>query len=155
MTSFEKIKSKIKENKILQYLIICAVSILIILFLALIFNGKSDDIDKTSIEKSLENALEKIEGVDDVSVLIAYSDSEKVIAYTTVTENLNGVITSTKTPYILNGEVVVIKEPAKEICGVIVVVEGDDDILTKIKIQNVTTTFLDVDASLVEIIGAK
>ncbi len=155
MTSFEKIKSKIKENKILQYLIICAVSILIILFLALIFNGKSDDIDKTSIEKSLENALEKIEGVDDVSVLIAYSDSEKVIAYTTVTENLNGVITSTKTPYILNGEVVVIKESAKEICGVIVVVEGDDDILTKIKIQNVTTTFLDVDASLVEIIGAK
>ena len=156
MLNFERLKAKIKQNKILQYLIICAVSILIILLLSIIFKSNSEEIDNTTtLEKSLEVALEKIDGIDDVSVLIGYSNSEKVIAYTTITEEINDKIVTTKTPYLINGEVVVLKEPSKQINGVIIVVDGETDVLTKIKIQNVTTAFLDVGANIVEIIGTK
>ena len=157
MASFDlsKIKAKIKGNKIIQYLLICVLSILIIILLSVIFNNNDGNLQKSDIEKTLETALEKIDGIDDVSVLIGYVDTEKQIAYTTVTEKVEGATILTKTPYLINGDVVVLKEPSQEISGVIVVVDGVNNIATKIKIQNVVTTFLDVDLNLVEIVGAK
>ena len=159
MSKTNKVLNKIKENKTLQYLIIGAISVIIIVILAVIFNG-SNKTKTTSyvdtLEAKLEETLSKIDGAGKVSVIITVeNETAKAVAYTTTTEKTSNGTKTTKTPLVVNGEVVYLGDAYPTITGVLIVAEGAKNLSVLTKLQYATTTLLNVDVSKVEILPSK
>lgn len=152
---------KIKENKILKFTIIV---ILLIVFLLLTFSSKNNtektDYDTANftfeIECKLENILSKIDGVGKVSVAITVDGtSETVIAMKTTSIENSGKITVEETPVLVNGKTVTLKELNPLITGVLIVAEGAENLAVLKKIQQATTSLLDVNVNKIEILSMK
>ena len=159
MSKTNKVLNKIKENKTLQHLIIGAISVIIIVILAVIFNG-SNKTKTTSyvdtLEAKLEETLSKIDGAGKVSVIITVeNETAKAVAYTTTTEKTSNGTKTTKTPLVVNGEVVYLGDAYPTITGVLIVAEGAKNLSVLTKLQYATTTLLNVDVSKVEILPSK
>ena len=159
MNNSNKLIKKIKESKTFQYVVIGIISVIIILILALVFNGsnKSKSVAyTTSLEAKLEETLSKIDGAGKVSVVISVeNESVKEVAYTTTTEKTSNGTKTTKTPLVVNGEVVYIGDATPTITGVLIVAEGAKNLSVLTKLQYATTTLLNVDVSKIEILPAK
>ena len=150
---------KISENKILQYILIAVISIILIVVVSVVFNKKSTQNTSTYtsiLEDKLENKLSSIKGVGDVEVIITVgNENVKEIAYTTVTEKSADGTKSTKTPLILNGKTVELGDGVPEILGVVIIAEGANDIFIMNKLQQATTTLLNVETNKVEVLPMK
>ena len=150
---------KLSENKILQYILIAVISIIVIVVLSVIFKDKdkSENPTYTSIlEEKLENKLSSIKGVGEVEVIITVSsENVKEIAYTTVTERTENGSISTKTPLLINGKTVELGDATPEILGIVIIAEGANDIFVMSKLQQATTTLLNVEANKIEVLPMK
>ena len=152
---------KVKNNKKLQYLLIIGASILLIL---VFFFSNSTTVKNTaksfnendyvnSLEDRLEHTLSMVEGVGKVSVVITIESGMETVLATKVikTQTSSGVETKEE-PIIVNGKTVVIKEKYPKIIGVMIVAEGADRIAVINKIQQATTSLLEIDVGQIEIL---
>ena len=167
MSSFNDKKNKfiqkIKENKKLQIIVI--VVLITILFFSMFIKEKdvetyenNDDISQyiTTLEMKLCDLLSKVDGCGKVSVAIMIdSGKETVLATKKITTEFSGKIEIEETPIIVNGKTVVIKENFPKITGVLIVCEGANRITVMQKIQQATTSLLDVDINKIEILAMK
>lgn len=164
----EKIKNifeKIKSNKKIQFgIIIALLLIIIILFILPINTNQSKDtkvlsnvdVYVNSLETRLENTLAKVSGVGKVSCVITVeSGMETVLAMkTTTTINSSGTET-VETPIVVNGKTIVLKELYPKINGVLIVAEGAKNITVMTRIQQATQSLLDIGPDKIEILSMK
>ncbi len=158
-----KLIEKVRNNKKLQYVLIISLVLLIIVIYAvsgLIKSNSNKVINSASVVSDLESrlteTLNKVEGAGKVSVVInVESGMQTVLAMKTiVTENSSGK-TVEESPLIVNGETVTIKELYPEITGVLIVAEGADNIVVYRKLQQATTSLLNVNVNKIEILKMK
>lgn len=167
MSSIKEIKNSffkiLKENKKLQLIIVVVLAIILIVS---IFSNenKSNTINDTNeitqyvnlLEDKLCKLLSKVEGCGKVSVAITIDSSmETVLAMKKITTESSGKIEIEETPIIVNGKTVVLKENFPKITGVLIVCEGANKISVMKKIQQATTSLLDVDINKIEILAMK
>ncbi len=162
---FSTLLSKIKSDKKTQFILI-AILTGIMLVALFVFPNKSDseinyndDVVNayvSQLEEKLSKTLSKVENVGSVSVIITVeSGMETVLAMkTTVTETENGKET-VETPVMVNGKTVVLKENYPKITGVLIVAQGAKDIAVLTRIQQATTSLLDIDLNQIEILTKK
>lgn len=157
-----KLSDIINANKPLYYSIL---GIVAVIFIVLIFGGIFNEEKKTAatsnnasayaaeLEDKLENILSKIEGAGKVSVAISLESGAETVLATeiTVTETVNGTET-VKTPIIINGETVVLKELYPKIAGVLIVAEGANSISVLSRIQQAAVSLLDININQIEIL---
>ncbi len=157
---------KIKINKKLQYVIVLVLSVLVIVIFCINFKSGDNNLQNSTtdivsnyvnqLEIRLSDNLSKVKGAGKVSVIISIkSGMETVLAMnTTTTVTENGTFIE-ETPIILNGKTVVLKELYPEITGVLIVAEGADNISVLKKIQQATTSLLDIEINQIEILTMK
>ncbi len=156
---------KFKKNKFLQYLIIILLLIIaVFVFFGDLFQNENDEnlTNDTvsayveSLENRLTNALKKVDGAGNVTVVINVKSGMQTVLATekTVTESTSGKET-VETPIIINGKTVVLKELYPEISGVLIVSEGADNIAVCTKIQQATMSLLDIKINQIEILSMK
>lgn len=156
------LKDKILKSK--KARIIIAVLLCVLLFLIVFFrnfsakstaeNTYSDYV--TSLEVKLSETLSSVKGAGKVSVVITVeSGMETVLAMkTTITETSKGKET-VKTPILVNGKTVVLKEMYPKITGVLIVCEGASSISVMNKIEQATVSLLDVNVNQIQILTMK
>ena len=158
------ILDKIKNNKKIQYTIIAVLMICVVfifclnLFSDTLQNNTSISSDEyvNELEQKLTKTLSKVDGAGKVSVVITVeSGMETVIAMkTTITETVGGKET-VETPVLVNGKTVVLKEKYPKITGVLIVAEGANNITVLTRIQQATTSLLDINVNQIEILTMK
>ncbi len=163
-SKFTKILSKLKTNKKFQIIVIAVVILTIIFtFTSSSTQQKSDDIvvDQislyvTNLENRLSETLKTVEGAGNVSVVITVeSGMETVLAMTTTTKQTAGGTETIETPLIVNGKTVVVKEVYPKIVGVLIVAQGAKNIAVLNKIQQATTSLLNINPNQIEILTMK
>lgn len=151
---------KIKNNKILSYVLIAVLLIVAVLFFTFTGTNKKDveveNLDYVSrLENRLETVLSKVEGAGKVKVVITLeSGMETVLAYKTITTETEKGVEIEQTPILVNGKTVTLMEKYPKINGVLIVVEGNS-IAVKSRLQQATTSLLDVNLSQIEILTMK
>lgn len=159
----KNILNKLKSNKKITTIIAILISILLVLFIISSFSSKEKTTENSfaeeyicSLEDKLTEVLSKIDGADDVNVIIkAESGMETVLAKETIIkETINGKETI-ESPITVNGKTVVLKELYPKITGVLIVTEGAKSISIMNKLQQATTSLLGVDIKNIEIISTK
>lgn len=161
---FKDLTSKIKNNKLLQYLLI------VLLFIVVVFvlfydpsdttkseaNSNSVDEYVNSMEDRLSNLLSQVEGAGKVSVIISVeSGMQKILAMETVTKETGNHKEIIESPVIVNGKTVTLRELYPKINGVIIVAEGAKNIGVLSKIQQATRSLLNIDLDKIEILSMK
>lgn len=157
------ILNKIKSSKFLQYLLVI---VLLIVAAFILFGGEmgkknteSNSFSQsyvTDLEFRLENTLSKVEGAGKVSVVITVeSGMESVLAMETVTKESSAGKETIETPIIVNGKTVTLKEMYPKITGVLIVAEGANKIGVLNRIQQATTSLLDINVNQIEILTMK
>lgn len=170
---FSEFIKKLKSIKHIELI----VAIIFIVIALLLYFTISDVVDKgespkeeeqTSLEMQVQSILSTIEGVGNSKVLITFKGSEKqVLAMqeetktTSVTDSeTNGNRTTTetvteKTPIMvtINGvaQPVVLQTFRAEIDGIVIVADGGDNVLVKMKIVDAVCTLLNVDTAKIKI----
>ena len=104
---------------------------------------------RNRVERELSSVLSQIDGVGSVEVFVtAASEGETVIAMeTTVDEDGN----TTTSPVFVDGDVVVLEELLPEITGVLIVAEGAESVLVRIRLIDAAATALHIDQSLIKV----
>ncbi len=115
--------------------------------------GEPDKNLNQGLEKKLEAALSRMQGVGEVSVVINYESSgEKIPAFSTDTSisedgsNQKTEITS------VSGGALILKERQPEIRGAVIVAKGAEDIGVRMSIISAATTLLGITADKVEVL---
>ena len=105
------------------------------------------------MEHKIVSVVENIEGCGKVAVAISHDAyEEKVYAYE---KDKNPDGTEISTVVLVKGEPLVIKTLPPNILGVVIVAEGADNPIIKMKIKEVVVTLLDVDVSKVQVFTHK
>lgn len=157
--------NKIKLNKKFQVIIVIVISLIIVF--GLITSNK--EVDKTNevavdeissyvsnLERRLTNTLKTVDGAGNVSVVITVeSGMETVLAMTTTTKQTVGGTETVETPLIVNGKTVIVKEVYPKIVGVLIVAQGAKNIAVLNKIQQATTSLLNINLNQIEILTMK
>ena len=148
-----------------EYLLIVVLTVIVVaIFLSgqdlnfnLIDKGEGgDDSYVTNLQNSLKNVLSDVEGAGKINVLITVDGSyEEVVLKNVETAVDNGVKTTVESIVLVGGKPYVIKVNNPKVLGVVVVCEGADVVDVKLKIIEIVTTTLKVDADSVRIIKMK
>lgn len=155
---------RIKSNKKIQIVLIAVLSILMIGLVFLGFGSSSEETETedkvlsyvNDLETRLKNTLSKVDGVGKVSVVITVdSGMETVLASKTTTTGTGEKTVVEETPLVVNGKTVVIKELYPKITGVLIVAEGAKSIAVMNRIQQATTSLLNINAGQIEILSMK
>lgn len=157
---FVKIKS-IKHWEIYLALVLVAV-VLLAVFISGDFSSKKniktadDNSYICQMEHKIVSVVERIEGCGKATVAISYdSDEEKVYAYETETITSGDTVKQTSNIVYVKGEPLVIKTLTPNILGVVIVAEGADNPVIKMKITEAVITLLGVDSSKVQVFTYK
>lgn len=161
--TFSKIFLKIKENKLLSIVVLFSIIVvLIVTFMG--YNKKTTELDQENtinsyilnLEEKVKKALSSIEGAGKVDVVINIeSGMETVLAMKTTTTEYGNKTEIETSPIVINGKTVVIKEQFPQIKGVLIVVEGGNNISVISKISRATMSLLDIEANKIEILKMK
>lgn len=154
---------KIKKETIL--IIILCVLLIVALFLpsenilggltSIKSENSNEDYDKIT-ETKLENLLKNVEGVGNVSVMVTLSGNEReVLAKNVEVIEENGVVKRIETVVTVNGKPYVTSVDNPEIKSVVVVCDGADDILVKMKICEIISSALTVPFENIKIYKKK
>lgn len=155
---------KIFKDKKIRFFIVAVLAILVFVIMFCNFSDGNKDSSQTdevtayvnNLEKTLSEMLTEIDGAGKVKVAISVaSGRETVLATkTTITQTESGT-QKEETPIIVNGKTVVLKELYPEITGVLIIAEGADSIKVLNKIQQATTSLLNIDINRIEILTMK
>ncbi len=157
ITTFLK---ELKNNKKISLYIAI---VLIILIICLVLFGQKTTKETSEnvsyieqMESKLVLVLENIEDCGKVSVAISYkSNEQKVYAYETQTNKTNGTITEVSSIITVKGEPLVLKNLPPEILGVVVVAQGADNPIVKLRIIQAVETLLGVEANNIQVFTYK
>ena len=162
MTFIKKVFAKVKSIKNIEVYIALILALVVI---AIVFasnsaknttNYVSDDTYISQMEHKICSVVENIAGCGKAKVAISYSSNEeRVYAYETVTTTSNGVTKQTTSIVSVKGEPLVTKTLPPTILGVVVVAEGADNPVVKLKIIEVVVTLLDVQQKDVQVFTYK
>ena len=153
MEKFKKIIAKIRSVKNIEIYIAVALGV-IVLAIALFGNVSTKNVGENAsgesyiaeMEHKIVSVIQKIDGVGKVEVAITHdATNEAVYAYEEGTNNL----------IFVKGEPVVIKTLPPKILGVVVVAEGADNPIVRMKINEAVVTLLDVDENRVQVFTHK
>lgn len=153
MTKIKSILTKIKSVKNIE-IYIAAVLALLVLAIVAFGNLSSKNANENAptesymaeLEHKIVSVVQKIDGVGKVVVAITHDDtSESVYAYGKDGDDILYV----------KGEPVVIKTLPPKIVGVVVVAEGADNPIVRMKINEAVVTLLDVDEARVQVFTHK
>ena len=161
MAKFKSFIAKIKSVKNIEIYVAAVLGLAVVA--VLVFGGvfstknsaKSTTLDSyiSQMEHKIVSVVENIEGCGKVAVAISHDAyEEKVYAYE---KDKNPDGTETSTVVLVKGEPLVIKTLPPNILGVVIVAEGADNPIIKMKIKEVVVTLLDVDVSKVQVFTHK
>lgn len=163
--NIKKLVAKIRSIKNIELYL---AAILGIAVLVAVFFGTSTKTDKTTedssefdeyiatMENKISSVIEKMDGCRNVEVAVSYNAvGEKVFAYETETKNVNGVIVEVNSIVFVKGEPLVLKTLPPSVCGVVIVVDCNDDPVLKMKIKQVVVTLLEVSVDNVQVFTYK
>lgn len=151
---------KIKNNNVLKYLLIAVVAIVVVLTFFYSSNvtllQESKDKDYVSnLELKLKKCVSDVVGSEDVSVMITLNSSNQtVLAMKTTTNTTEKGVEVVETPILVNGKTVVLMEKTPEIQGVLIVVDKAS-VVTISRIQQATSSLLNINLSQIEILTKK
>ena len=158
----DKTKKSIFKKE--YFLIIILTVVVIAIFLSgqglnFTFFDKAESSDKSyvsNLQNSLKNILSDVDGAGKINVLITVDGSEEEVVLKNVeTVVENGVKTAVESIVLVAGKPYVVKVNNPKVLGVVVVCEGADALEVKLKIIEIVTTTLKVDADSVRIIKMK
>lgn len=153
MDKIKKLLSKIKSIKNIEIYVAIILGIVVI---AIVFLGNSStkNADKNAssesyiaeLEHKIVSVIQKIDGVGKVTVAITHdATSESVYAYESGTDNI----------LFAKGEPVVVKILPPKILGVVVVAEGANDPIVRMKINEAVVTLIGVEKDRVQVFTHK
>lgn len=155
---FSSLKGKLKNGKLLEWIIIITLVVMAILIIynAFFTQKKESSVASsttsgytTELEARLAKTLQEIEGVGSVQVMITTStENTKVIAEETIT-NADGSIT--KKPILVGGNVVVIEELPPKIIGVVIVAEGGNTLSVRFALIEAAASALNIKQSIIKV----
>ena len=153
---FSSLKGKLKNGKLLEWIIIITLVVMAILIIYNAFFTKKQNTDVTTttgytteLEQRLAQTLQQIEGVGAVQVMVTTStENTKVIAEETIT-NADGSIT--KKPILVGGNVVVIEELPPKIIGVVIVAEGGNNLSVRFALIEAAASALNIKQSIIKV----
>ena len=158
-STIEKFKDKLKKIKVEYLIIFFAVLAVILIFLSSFNTNKnsknSDSVENyvTQLENKLSEKLSQIEGAGKVSVIISVKRGTTTeIATEKKTTNENGEIVSEEYPVLVSGKPIILSEIYPEICGVIIIAKGAENIKVKVALMCAAQTFLDLESEKIEIL---
>lgn len=171
----EKPWDKLKKIKNIEVIIGIFILAIILLVYAATTDGKksapvtasaTDSYAET--EDRLEKLLSEVDGAGDVSVMITYSGTKKVVTAESVEQTSNTksdnsagssytvtTTTSETSPVLSGGNAVILQELNPDVVGVVIVAEGARDIGVRLELLRLTATALNVDESVIAISAAK
>lgn len=153
MEKIKKIYNKIKSVKNIEIYIAVILGVVVIA-IALIGNVSTKNVDENAssqsyiaeMEHKIVSVIQKIDGVGKVTVAISHdATTESVYAYESGTNNI----------LYSKGEPVIVKTLPPKILGVVVVAEGADNPVVRMKINEAVVTLLDVDDARVQVFTHK
>lgn len=155
---FAKLKN-VKNIEIIIAIVLCVV-VLIIFFAD--FSPKEEasadafELYAAAIENKLEKVLSQMQGVGKVKVAITYDGGIKqVFAVNTQTQN-NGTGTTTKTEIVLvDGKPLIKEEILPSIVGVLIVMQGANNAVTRMLVIDAVTSLLNIDKDQINIMAYK
>lgn len=160
MSKLKKLFLKIKSVKNIEIYLALFIAV-VVLGIVLISNRSTKTVDKNidgesyiaELEHKIVSVVQKIDGVGKVVVAITHDDaSESVYAYETE-KKANGTEVNNVVSY--KGQPVVIKTLPPKILGVVVVAEGADNPIVRMKINEAVVTLLNVDETRVQVFTHK
>ena len=162
MTIVKRMVTKLKSIKNIEIYValVLALVVIVIVFMGNssknTSNSVSDDTYISQMEHKICSVVENIAGCGKAKVAISYSSNEeRVYAYETVTTTSNGVTKKTSSIVSVKGEPLVTKTLPPTILGVVVVAEGADNPVIRLKIIEVVVTLLDVQQKDVQVFTYK
>ena len=152
---------KLKQSKHKEVFVAIALAMVVLVVLVLGNVPKqepSSEVDAyiASMETKLQKIVESIDGCGKATVAISYSSTEsKEYAFENTTSTESGVVVQTSTIVLVNGQPLVLKNLTPNILGVVVVAEGANNAITKMKIVDAVVTLLDVETNKVQVFDHK
>lgn len=158
----KKIKSLFKKIKP-EYLIVAACFMIILSLLLSSFGQTSksesdSDVDDyvSMLEEKLSSRLSELDGAGKVKVIISVKSGLKN-EYATekqVSAGISGDKT-VETPVLVSGKPLVLGEVYPEICGVIVMAKGANNVKVKLSLVTAVQTFLAVTSDKIQVLPMK
>ena len=162
MTFVKKVFAKFKSIKNIEVYVALILALVVIMIVFVGSGSKnttktvSDDTYISQMEHKICSVVENIAGCGKAKVAISYSSNEeRVYAYETVTTTSNGITKQTSSIVSVKGEPLVTKTLPPTILGVVVVAEGADNPVVRLKIIEVVVTLLDVQQKDVQVFTYK
>lgn len=158
------LKQWLKNIKIEYVIAIVAVIAVLVIFFGNFNQNSSSTAKKTSevdeyvsmLENKLSKRLSEIDGAGKVSVIISVKEGFFTeIATEKVTVNNAGGEKFEESPVLVSGKPIILKEIYPEICGVIIIATGANNIKVKTSLLVATQTFLDLTSDKIEILTRK
>lgn len=158
----KSIKGIFKKIKPEYLIMISAAIIILVLFLSTTVASKSSTNNESDVkdyvemlETKLSSRLSELDGAGKVKVIISVkSGMRNEIATERQVSGIGGEKT-TETPVLISGKPLILGEIYPEICGVIIMAKGADDIRVKLSLITAAQTFLDVDSSKIQVLPMK
>ena len=158
----KSIKGIFKKIKPEYLIMISAAIIILVLFLSTTVASKSSTNNESDVndyvemlETKLSSRLSELDGAGKVKVIISVkSGMRNEIATERKVSGIGGEKT-TETPVLISGKPLILGEIYPEICGVIIMAKGADDIRVKLSLITAAQTFLDVDSSKIQVLPMK
>ncbi len=156
-----------KNRKLLkkEYFFVAIILIVVIVFfffsntgeIKLFSSSKEVNLDYAStLENKLKNILLDVDGVGKVNVLVTVEGSfEEIVLKESDEKFSDGIKTHSEKVVLVGGKPYVLSTKNPKITGVCVVCEGADNLNVKVKITEILTTTLKIDADCVRIIKMK
>ncbi len=153
MNKLKNLFAKIKSVKNIEIYVAVLLGIVVV-SIVLIGNFSTKNVDEkvssesyiAEMEHKIVSVIQKIDGVGKVEVAITHdATNESVYAYESGTNNILYV----------KGQPVIIKTLPPKILGVVVVAEGADNPIVRMKINEAVITLLDVDENRVQVFTHK
>lgn len=151
--SFKDLLKKIKP----EYLMIAAAAIIVLILFGSSFVKTQTEKDYNvneyvdMLETKLSDRLSELDGAGKVNVIISVkSGMRSEIA----TEKQVGGIgdRTTETPVLISGKPLVLGEIYPEICGVIIMAKGAENVKVRLSLIIATQTFLDVSSDKIQVL---
>ena len=161
MDVIKKIINKLKSIKHIEVYIAIALAIVVLCAVVFSPSNKSSKVNSdesyiSQMEHKIVSVVQNIEGCGKVSVAISYeSADEKVYAYETETVKNGDSIKQTSNIVTVKGEALVLKTLPPNILGVVVVAEGADNPVLRLKIIQAVVTLLGINSNCVEVFAYK
>ena len=162
MAFVKKVIEKLKSIKNIELYIALILGLVVVMIVFVGSGSKNatksvaDDTYISQMEHKICSVVENIAGCGKAKVVISYSSNEEnVYAYETTTTTSNGVTKQTSSIVSVKGEPLITKKLPPKILGVVVVAEGADNPIVRLKIVEVVVTLLDVQQKDVQVFTYK